>query len=120
LVAAGGGAKQVAAALRYLFATLLGSGAYLLGVALIYGTYGTVSISSLTPLLTADAPNLVKIAGALMLLGLMLKTALFPFLAAARPRWCPGAGLGLALGPCRQSLVLLDSAPLARAICAAC
>lgn len=79
LVAAGGGAKQVAAALRYLFATLLGSGAYLLGVALIYGTYGTVSISSLTPLLTADAPNLVKIAGALMLLGLMLKTALFPF-----------------------------------------
>lgn len=34
LVAAGGGTQQVAAALRYLFATLLGSGAYLLGVAL--------------------------------------------------------------------------------------
>lgn len=79
LVAAGGRAQQLAAALRYLFATLVGSGAYLLGVALVYGAYGTVSISSLLPLITADAPRLVWIAGGLMLLGLMLKTALFPF-----------------------------------------
>jgi len=79
LVAAGGRAQQLAAALRYLFATLVGSGAYLLGVALVYGAYGTVSISSLQPLVTADAPRLVWIAGGLMLLGLMLKTALFPF-----------------------------------------
>lgn len=79
LIAAGGGAQQVAAALRYLFATLVGSGAYLLGVALLYGTYGTVSIASLLPLVTADAPRLVWIAGGLMVAGLMLKTALFPF-----------------------------------------
>jgi formate hydrogenlyase subunit 3/multisubunit Na+/H+ antiporter MnhD subunit len=79
LVAAGGGAQQVAAALRYLFATLVGSGAYLLGVALIYGVYGTVSIATLLPLLTDDAPRLVWIAGGLMVVGLMLKTALFPF-----------------------------------------
>lgn len=79
LVAAGGGAPQVAAALRYLFATLVGSGAYLLGVALIYGSYGTVSIATLVPLVTAEAPRLVWIAGALMVAGLMLKTALFPF-----------------------------------------
>lgn len=79
LVAAGGGAQQVAAALRYLFATLLGSGAYLLGVALLYGAYGTVSISTLTPLVTDEAPRLVWIAGILMVSGLMLKTALFPF-----------------------------------------
>jgi multicomponent Na+:H+ antiporter subunit D len=79
LVAAGGKAPQVAAALRYLFATLLGSGAYLLGVALLYGVYGTVSIATLTPLVTADAPRLVWIAGGLMVVGLMLKTALFPF-----------------------------------------
>jgi formate hydrogenlyase subunit 3/multisubunit Na+/H+ antiporter MnhD subunit len=79
LVAAGGGAKQVAAALRYLFATLVGSGLYLLGVALIYGAYGTVSIAVLTPLVTGDAPRLVWIAGGLMGVGLMLKTALFPF-----------------------------------------
>lgn len=79
LVAAGGKAPQVAAALRYLFATLLGSGAYLLGVALLYGAYGTVSIATLTPLVSADAPRLVWIAGGLMVIGLMLKTALFPF-----------------------------------------
>ncbi|MBK9572457.1 MAG: hypothetical protein IPO43_06875 [Rhodoferax sp.] len=79
LVAAGGGAQQVAAALRYLFATLVGSGAYLLGVALIYGVYGTVSIATLLPLVTQDAPRLVWIAAGLMVAGLMLKTALFPF-----------------------------------------
>ncbi len=79
LVAAGGGAQQIASALRYLFATLVGSGAYLLGVALIYGTYGTVSTVTLTPLIGAGAPDLVWIAGGLMVVGLMLKTALFPF-----------------------------------------
>jgi formate hydrogenlyase subunit 3/multisubunit Na+/H+ antiporter MnhD subunit len=79
LVAAGGGAVQVVAALRYLFATLLGSGMYLLGVALIYGAYGTVSLTSLAALLNADAPHIVWMAGGLMLVGLLLKTALFPF-----------------------------------------
>lgn len=79
LVAAGGGAQQVAAALRYLFATLLGSGAYLLGVALLYGAYGTVSNATLLPLVTVEAPRLVWIAAGLMVTGLLLKTALFPF-----------------------------------------
>lgn len=79
LVAAGGQAQQVAAALRYLFATLIGSGAYLLGVALIYGAYGTVSVATLLPLAAPPAPGLVWIAGGLMVAGLMLKTALFPF-----------------------------------------
>lgn len=79
LVAAGGGTQQVAAALRYLFATLLGSGAYLLGVALLYGAYGTVSSATLLPLVTAEAPRLVWIAAGLMVAGLLLKTALFPF-----------------------------------------
>jgi formate hydrogenlyase subunit 3/multisubunit Na+/H+ antiporter MnhD subunit len=79
LVASGGGAAQVGAALRYLFATLVGSGMYLLGVALIYGAYGTVSLELLLPLIDADAPRAVCFAAALMLAGLMLKTALFPF-----------------------------------------
>lgn len=86
LVAAGDQAPQLAAALRYLFATLLGSGAYLLGVALLYGVYGTVSITALMPLVGADAPRLAWIAAGLMLLGLMVKTALFPFHA-----WLPPA-----------------------------
>ena len=79
LVAIAGGSQPVTAAMRYLFATLLGSGAYLLGVALIYGTYGSVSLAVLTPLIHADAPFAITLAAALMLLGLMLKTALFPF-----------------------------------------
>ena len=78
LVAAGGGAAQIAAALRYLLATLVGSGAYLFGVALIYGSYGTVSASLLGDLITAEAPLAVWLAAGLMLTGLLLKTALFP------------------------------------------
>jgi multicomponent Na+:H+ antiporter subunit D len=79
LVAIAGGKQPVTAAMRYLLATLLGSGAYLLGVALIYGSYGSVSLAVLTPLITSEAPLAVTLAAALMLLGLMLKTALFPF-----------------------------------------
>jgi multicomponent Na+:H+ antiporter subunit D len=90
LVAAGGGAGPLAAALRYLFATLVGSGMYLLGVAIVYGAYGSVSIATLTPLIdaggangaadgAAGVPAAVHFAGALMFAGLLLKTALFPF-----------------------------------------
>lgn len=79
LVAAGGSAGAISAALRYLFATLVGSGTYLLGVALLYGTYGTVSLSVLAPLVTQAAPTAVALAAGLMLAGLMLKTALLPF-----------------------------------------
>ncbi|MDP3031454.1 MAG: proton-conducting transporter membrane subunit [Rhodocyclaceae bacterium] len=79
LVAVGGGPGQLAAALRYLFATLVGSGLYLLGVSLIYGVYGTVAIETLTPLVAADTPRAVWFAAGLMLVGLMIKTALFPF-----------------------------------------
>lgn len=79
LVASDSTAKSVAAALRYLFATLVGSGAYLLGVALLYGTYGTVSLPDLAPLLEEGAPQAALLAAGLMVAGLMLKTALFPF-----------------------------------------
>jgi multicomponent Na+:H+ antiporter subunit D len=82
LVASGGGAAQTAAALRYLFAALLGSGAYLLGVALLYGTYGSVSIATLTPAIAASPPaasEVALIAALLMVAGLLMKSALFPF-----------------------------------------
>lgn len=79
LVASKGSAENIAAALRYLLATLLGSGAYLLGVALFYGAYGTVSMSMLGIMVDANAPDAIKLAAALMVAGLMLKTALFPF-----------------------------------------
>jgi multicomponent Na+:H+ antiporter subunit D len=78
MVASEGNAGSVAAALRYLFASLIGSGAYLLGVAVLYGAYGTVSIVYLADLIQAGAPEAISWAAGLMLAGLMLKTALFP------------------------------------------
>ena len=79
LVAVGGSVAQIAAALRYLLVILVASGAYLMGVALIYGVYGTVSIATLTPLVGQDPPLATWLAVGLMLAGLMAKTALFPF-----------------------------------------
>ncbi len=79
LVAVGGGTAQLAAAMRYLLVSLTASGAYLLGVALVYGAYGTVSIATLGPLVAAQLPLAVWLAAGLMLVGLMAKTALFPF-----------------------------------------
>lgn len=79
LVALGGKPMQVAAALRYLLVSLTASAAYLMGVALIYGTYGTVSIATLAPLIGADPPLAAWLAAGLMLTGLLAKTALFPF-----------------------------------------
>ncbi|MCS6787655.1 MAG: hypothetical protein NZ524_11555 [Thiobacillaceae bacterium] len=87
LVAVGGAAGQMAAALRYLVVSLIASGAYLMGVALLYGAHGTVSLATLGPLLAAGSPRLAdSLAAALMLAGLLAKTALFPFHA-----WLPPA-----------------------------
>ena len=79
LVASAEGTEPVTAAMKYLLVTLLGSGAYLLGVALLYGSYGSVSLTVLAPLIVAKAPAAVLFAAGLILLGLLLKTALFPF-----------------------------------------
>lgn len=86
LVAAGGSARQVAAALRYLLAMLAASGAYVFGVALIYAAYGTVSLTTLASLVGPHAPAAVGLACLLMLAGLMAKAALVPFHA-----WLPPA-----------------------------
>ncbi|MBT0652020.1 complex I subunit 5 family protein [Geomobilimonas luticola] len=79
LVVTGGAAGQVTAAMRYLLASLVGSGGFLLGVALLYGCFGTVSIRLLTSLIGSQAPLAVWLAAAVMVAGLLLKTALFPF-----------------------------------------
>jgi multicomponent Na+:H+ antiporter subunit D len=76
LIILGDGTAALAAALRYLLAAFLGSLVYLLGVVLLYGESGTLDIAMLgeatsrTPAATA--------AVALMTVGLLLKTALFP------------------------------------------
>jgi formate hydrogenlyase subunit 3/multisubunit Na+/H+ antiporter MnhD subunit len=64
------------AAFRYLLAALVGSLFYLLGVALLYSEYGTVDWVSLSHVVTASTPTSWAIA--LMTLGLVTKTALFP------------------------------------------
>lgn len=76
LTSLAGGAAALTAAMRYLLSSLLGSLVYLLGVALLYGAYGTVDIGLLGELMRNDA--LSRGALALMVSGLLLKTALFP------------------------------------------
>ena len=59
--------------------SLAASGAYLLGVALVYAACGTVSMATLGGLVDARAPAVVAVAAGMMGLGLMAKTALLPF-----------------------------------------
>ncbi len=76
LVCLAGSGETLRAALRYLLFALCGSVLYLLGAVLLYGGYGTLDI----PLL-ADAVRPEPIAWAalaLMTVGLLAKTALFP------------------------------------------
>ena len=75
LVALGGGAA-LAAALRYLFAALLGSLLYLMGVALLYGAHGTLALGDLAAQIAAVPLSWTALA--LITAGLGLKTALFP------------------------------------------
>lgn len=76
LAALTGGRAALAGAMRYLLATLLGSLAYLLGVALLYHGFGTVDIALLAE--RVESSPVVWAALGLISVGLMLKTALFP------------------------------------------
>ncbi|MDJ0807543.1 MAG: proton-conducting transporter membrane subunit [Gammaproteobacteria bacterium] len=76
LTALSGQREALEAALRYLLLGLLGSLAFLAGVALLYTGYGSLDISTLTHRLS---PGLTGwSAAALMTSGLLIKTALFP------------------------------------------
>ena len=87
LVCLDGHAETLRAALRYLLFALLGSVLYLLGVVLLYGSYGTLDIALLRQVV---APGLVVWgAAALMTVGLLAKTALFPL-----HLWLPPAHAG--------------------------
>lgn len=77
LAALSGTSAAVGGAMRYLFATLLGSLLYLLGVALLYHSYATVDITMLSEKVTST--SIVWTAIGLITAGLALKTALFPF-----------------------------------------
>ena len=70
------GPMALRAAMRYLLVTLAGSLFYLLGVALLYGGWGTLDMQLLSGLMEASAAS--EVALAVMTLGLALKTALVP------------------------------------------
>lgn len=65
------------AAMRYLLVSLSGSLMYLLGVVFLYGNYGALDIALLGTL-ASDTPALIA-AASLITVGLVMKTALFPF-----------------------------------------
>jgi formate hydrogenlyase subunit 3/multisubunit Na+/H+ antiporter MnhD subunit len=79
LVCLDGRPETLRAALRYLLFALIGSVFYLLGVALLYGAYGTLDIVLLAQRIRESvvAPATL-VAGGLMTAGLLAKTALFP------------------------------------------
>jgi len=76
LAALPGNKHALGGAMRYLLAALLGSLAYLLGVALLYHGYGSVDIATLAE--RVESSPLIWAALGLIAAGLMLKTALFP------------------------------------------
>jgi multicomponent Na+:H+ antiporter subunit D len=84
MVALDGTPAATAAAMRYMIISLLGSLLYLLGVALLYRTAGTLSFAVLAAL--APTGGMAYFALVSMTVGLALKTALFPLHA-----WLPPA-----------------------------
>jgi multicomponent Na+:H+ antiporter subunit D len=76
LVALTGTPEALRAAFRYQLLALLGALAYLLGVGLFYNAVGTLDLAQVTAQLR---PEPLMLAGmALMVVGLMVKVALFP------------------------------------------
>ena len=96
LVSLSGAAGTLKAALRYLLFVLIGSVLYLLGTALLYGAYGTLDVGLLSQRVHTEPATLV--AAALMTVGLLAKTALFPLYL-----WLPPAHAG---APSTASAVL--------------
>lgn len=96
LVSLDGHSETLRAALRYLLFALLGSVLYMLGAVLLYGAYGTLDIAILAERVR---PGMLCFAAvALMTVGLLAKTALFPL-----HLWLPPAHAG---APAAASAVL--------------
>lgn len=87
LVSLDGKPETLQAALRYLLFALAGSVLYLVGTGLMYGTYGTMDIALIGQQIDAQPATLAAIA--LMTVGLLAKTALFPL-----HIWLPPAHAG--------------------------
>lgn len=77
LIILAGTKMAVLASLRYLLVALAGSLLYLAGVVILYGGYGTLDVVSLGQ--QVGVSDASRAALLMMMIGLMLKTALFPF-----------------------------------------
>jgi len=87
LVCLKGSEDTLKAALRYMLFALFGSVLYLFGAVIVYGAYGTLDIALLADRVRPEP--FAWIAAALMTMGLLAKTALFPF-----HLWLPPAHAG--------------------------
>ena len=76
LVCLAGSGETLRAALRYLLFALCGSVLYLLGAVLLYGGYGTLDMRLMADVVEAEPIAWTSLA--LMTVGLLAKTALFP------------------------------------------
>jgi formate hydrogenlyase subunit 3/multisubunit Na+/H+ antiporter MnhD subunit len=76
LVCLDGRAETLRAALRYVLFALIGSILYLAGCVLLYGAYGTLDIALLAQ--RVEPQPVTWTATAIMTVGLLAKTALFP------------------------------------------
>ena len=74
-----GGNRAVVAAFRYLLVGTIGASLYLLGVGYLYALTGTLTMSEVHATVEGTAVSSVFVVGvALMVVGLAIKTALFP------------------------------------------
>ena len=99
LTALAGSSDALTAAARYLLVGLLGSLTYLLGVALVYHSFGSVDIATLAE--RVESTPVFWAAFSLIIAGLALKTALFPSISGCRlhtpvprrlsARYCPAS-----------------------------
>lgn len=76
LVITGSTVDAITAVVRYLLMSLIGSLFYLLGVVFLYSAYGTLDLASLSQAI-GQGPE-VSIAIVTMLVGILIKAALFP------------------------------------------
>ena len=76
LVALSATSRAVIAATQYFFLTIIGSLMYLLGVAFIYGAYGTLDLGLLAATIQPELTPTLALT--LMTIGLIIKAALFP------------------------------------------
>ncbi|MCC6543459.1 MAG: oxidoreductase [Nitrospirae bacterium] len=76
LISLKGGREALLSGMRYFLVSVLGSLSYLMGVAMLYGSYGILDIGALGRTIGPDPA--AQIAIVLIVTGLLAKTALFP------------------------------------------